>query len=263
MKRIQSKIKDSLECIKNHIGFLPEVEVGLILGSGLGEMADEIENKVSVPYDKIKGFLKPTIEGHKGNLVFGKLESRNVCIMQGRFHYYEGNKIEDIVYPLYVMKELGATNLIVTNAAGGINMSFEPGDLVIIDDCINFAFKNPPVDFSMKPVVFKDEDWINRIDRRFKDLKKGTYIFVTGPSYETPSEIRAFRKLGADMVGMSTVPEIIVAGYLGLKVLGISCITNMAAGILSQPLSHEEVIEVSRKVKEKFKELIKVAISEV
>lgn len=263
MKRIQTKIKDSLESIKSYIGFLPEVEVGLILGSGLGEMADEIESKVSVPYEKIKGFLKPTIEGHKGNLVFGNLENRNVCIMQGRFHYYEGNMIEDIVYPLYVMKSLGITHLIVTNAAGGINMSFEPGDLVVIDDYINFALKNPPVDFSMKPVVFKDEDWINRINRRFRDLKRGTYIFVTGPSYETPSEIKAFRKLGADMVGMSTVPEIIVASYPRLKVLGISCITNMAAGILPQPLSHEEVIEVSKRVREKFKRLVKIAISEV
>lgn len=263
MKNLRNKLKKSLNSIEKYLGFLPEVEISLILGSGLGELADEVENPLVVPYGKVDGFLKPTVEGHKGNLIFGKLGNKNVCVMQGRLHYYEGNSIEDIAYPIYLIKELGASFLIVTNAAGGINSSFMPGDLVIIDDYINFAMKNPSTNLnSVKPVIFREAGWVERIIKKFEGLKKGVYIFVTGPSYETPSEIRMFRKLGADMVGMSTVPEIITANSLGIKVLGFSCITNMAAGILGKPLSHKEVIEVSKMVKDKFKKLIKIAVME-
>ncbi|MCD6545547.1 MAG: purine-nucleoside phosphorylase [Thermotogae bacterium] len=263
MRKLELKINESLKSIKDYFGFLPKVKIGLILGSGLGEMADEIGDILSIPYEKIYGFLRPTVEGHKGNLVFGKLGNKSVCIMQGRFHYYEGNTIGDIVYPLFVMKRLGVSHLIITNAAGGINPSFKPGDLVIIEDYINFAMKNPSTNLrGIKPVIFKDTNWIESISRKFEDLKRGVYIFVTGPSYETPSEIKMFRKLGADMVGMSTVPEIITASSLGIRVLGFSCITNMAAGILEKPLSHQEVIEVSKMVKDKFKKLIKIAVME-
>jgi len=263
LRSLGSKLKKSFDSIERYLGFLPKANIGLILGSGLGELADEVEESLVIPYEKVEGFLKPTVKGHKGNLVFGKLGNKNVCIMQGRFHYYEGNSVEDIVYPIHVIKELGVSSLIVTNAAGGINLSFRPGDLVIIKDYINFAMKNPSTSLKdVKPVIFKDINWIKRITRKFEGLKEGVYIFVTGPSYETPSEIKMFRKLGADMVGMSTVPEIITANSIGIKVLGFSCITNMAAGILEKPLSHQEVIEVSKMVKEKFKKLIKISIME-
>ncbi|MDQ0339159.1 purine-nucleoside phosphorylase [Caldalkalibacillus uzonensis] len=250
-------------------------EIGLILGSGLGVLAAEIENPVKIPYSEIPGFPESTVAGHAGQLVAGKLEGRPVLAMQGRFHYYEGYDLQLVTLPVRVMKKLGVAKLVVTNAAGGINPDFSPGDLMLIESHINFTFQNPligPNDDELGP-RFPDMSQAYTPLLREKaekvaaelgiPLQKGVYVGVTGPSYETPAEIRMFRKLGADAVGMSTVPEVIVAAHSGLEVLGISCISNMAAGILDQPLSHEEVMETAERVKETFLTLVKGIVKQL
>ncbi len=260
------KIEESVEFIRGKTDLKPRV--ALILGSGLGSLADEIEG-VSIPYEEIPHFPVPKVPGHKGNLVMGELEGKKVVAMQGRCHYYEGYSLEEITYPVRVMKELGAAILMVTNAGGGINKDFKPGDLMLITDHINFMGGNPLrgrrkfIDMTFT----YDKNLIELTERIAKDqgieIKKGVYIAVPGPNYETPSEIKAFEKLGADAVGMSTVPEVIVAKSLGMRVLGISCITNMAAGILKKPLSHKEVIETTKKVETKFKKLVREIITKI
>lgn len=266
------------EKIQNAAGFLREKypkapKIGLILGSGLGVLANEIENPVKIPYHEIPDFPISTVEGHAGQLVFGTLNGVEVVAMQGRFHYYEGYSFDKVTFPVRVMKDLGVKMLIVTNAAGGVNESFSPGDLMIITDHINFMGSNPligPNDSrlgarfpDMSEAYSKDlRASAKEIANRFNiDIKEGVYFGFSGPVYETPAEIRMVRTLGGDAVGMSTVPEVIVARHSGLKVLGISCITNMAAGILDKPLAHEEVIETTEKVKENFllyiKEIVK------
>jgi purine-nucleoside phosphorylase len=244
-------------------------KVGLILGSGLGVLGDEIEQAVNIPYENIPHFPKSTVAGHKGQLVIGQLEGNTVIAMQGRFHYYEGYTMEQVTFPVRVMKEIGVEKLFVTNAAGGINESFDPGDLMIIEDHINMMGNNPligPNDEELGP-RFPDmsqaynRELIAHAEQCAKDLElsiqKGVYIGNTGPSYETGAEIRMLRTLGGDAVGMSTVPEVIVANHTGLKVLGISCISNMAAGILDQPLSHDEVMETTEKVRQNFLDFVK------
>lgn len=268
-----SKVMESINFIKSKVDFVPEV--GVILGSGLGEMADKIENRKIVKYSEIPNLPTSTVPGHAGQFVFGKLNGKNVICMQGRIHYYEGYDIENIALPVYIMKYLGIKTLIVTNAAGGVNTSYEPGDLMIIKDHINFAFKNP--------LIGKNDE---SIGERFPDMSKtytpelikltqsiskklnmkvqvGTYFWMTGPCFETPAEIKMIRILGGDAVGMSTVPEVIAAAHCKLNVLGISCITNMAAGILDQPLNHKEVIETSNKVKDKFSALLTEVIGKL
>ncbi|HEY2421981.1 MAG TPA: purine-nucleoside phosphorylase [Neobacillus sp.] len=266
------------EKIQKAAGFLKEKypqtpKIGLILGSGLGVLADEIENPVKIPYNEIPDFPISTVEGHAGQLVFGVLNGVEVVAMQGRFHYYEGYSFDKVTFPVRVMKNLGVEMLIVTNAAGGVNESFSPGDLMIITDHINFMGANPLIgpNDSRLGVRFPDmsEAYSKELRAMAKEtakrlsisIREGVYFGFTGPVYETPAEIRMVRTLGGDAVGMSTVPEVIVARHGGLKVLGISCITNMAAGILDQPLAHEEVIETTEKVKENFllyiKEIVK------
>lgn len=249
-----------------------EVRTGLILGSGLGVLADEIENPVKISYSDIPGFLQSTVEGHAGQLVLGKLSGKEVIAMQGRFHYYEGYSFDQVTFPVRVMKALGIDQLIVTNAAGGINKDFIPGDLMLITDHINLMGSNPligPNDSSLG-VRFPDMSaaYNRELIRQAKlaakklglDVKEGVYIGNTGPAYETPAEVRMARVLGGDAVGMSTVPEVIVARHSGLNVLGISCISNMAAGMLDQPLAHEEVIETTEKVRENFLSYVKEII---
>ncbi|WP_416827093.1 purine-nucleoside phosphorylase [Ectobacillus polymachus] len=248
-------------------------KLGLILGSGLGVLADEIESPVKVSYGNIPGFPVTTVEGHAGQLVFGTLKGVSVVAMQGRFHYYEGYEMNSVTFPVRVMKAIGVETLLVTNAAGGIQTSFAPGDLMIIRDHINFMGTNPLIgpNESDLGTRFPDmsEAYANDLRQIAKDAAKrlhidvqeGVYLAVTGPSYETPAEIHMFRTLGADAVGMSTVPEVIVARHSGIKVLGISCITNMAAGILNQPLNHEEVIETTERVKANFLSLVKEIVS--
>lgn len=243
-------------------------EVGLIMGSGLGILGDLITEAVTIPYSQIPHFPISTVEGHAGELLVGKLAGRSVVLMRGRFHMYEGYGAEQTSFPVRVMKAIGVTRLVVTNAAGGINTSFESGDLMLIADHINFTGKNPLIgpNDSEQGVRFPDmsEAYSKRLREVAREtaasqgvaLQEGVYLAVLGPSYETPAEIRMMRLLGADAVGMSTVPEVIVARHCGIEVLGISCITNMAAGILDQPLSHDEVMETAEQVKSQFLGLV-------
>ncbi|RYM05075.1 purine-nucleoside phosphorylase [Sporolactobacillus sp. THM7-7] len=244
-------------------------EIGLILGSGLGGIAEDISEAVRIPYPSLPYFPEPTVQGHKGQFVIGRLEGVPVIAMQGRYHYYEGHSLRQVAFPVGVMKALGIKRLIVTNAAGGINASFKPGDLMLIRDHINLIGTSPligPNDENDGP-RFPDmssvyDPGLIDVARRSADrfgisVREGIYLATHGPQYETPAEIRMMRTLGADAVGMSTVPEVIKASHVGLKVLGISCITNFASGILDQPLSHAEVIETANRVKEDFTKLIK------
>ncbi|MFC0271512.1 purine-nucleoside phosphorylase [Metabacillus herbersteinensis] len=250
-------------------------KIGLILGSGLGVLADEIENPVKIPYNEIPNFPVSTVEGHAGQLVFGTLMGTEVVAMQGRFHFYEGYGLDKVTFPVRVMKEIGVETLIVTNAAGGINESFEPGDLMILSDHINNMGQNPLIGPNDPKLGVRFPDMTQAYDRELREIAKnvaaelsipvreGVYVANTGPTYETPAEIRALRTLGGDAVGMSTVPEVIVARHANLKVLGLSCISNMAAGILDQPLSHDEVIETTEKVKANFLNLVKNIVENI
>jgi purine-nucleoside phosphorylase len=275
-------MKMEFEKITNAVTFLKtkykqKPKLGLILGSGLGVLADEIKNPVKIPYGEIPDFPISTVEGHAGQLVFGLLEGVEVVAMQGRFHYYEGYSFDKVTFPVRVMNGLGVETLIVTNAAGGINENFSPGDLMLISDHINNMGSNPLIGPNDNRLGARFPDMSEAYSKELREIakekaqqlnlniKEGVYVAFTGPTYETPAEIRAFRILGADAVGMSTVPEVIVARHSGVKVLGISCITNMAAGILDQPLSHEEVIETTERVKANFllyvKELVKTIVN--
>ncbi|WP_404329173.1 purine-nucleoside phosphorylase [Mesobacillus maritimus] len=269
----KGKIKNAAEFLKDK--FNQPVQIGLILGSGLGILADEIENPVKIPYSDIPDFPVSTVEGHAGQLVFGTLNGVVVAAMQGRFHFYEGYSMDKVTFPVRVMKELGIEHLIVTNAAGGVNESFSPGDLMLISDHINNMGTNPlvgPNDAELGPrfpdlseAYSKDlrklaRDTASRLDIA---VQEGVYVGNSGPVYETPAEVRMLRILGGDAVGMSTVPEVIVARHSGMKVLGISCISNMAAGILDQPLSHDEVIETTEKVKATFLLYVKELVQEI
>lgn len=244
-------------------------QIGLILGSGLGSLADLIEDPEYYPYEELPNFPVSTVQGHEGRLVIGKLEGKIVVAMQGRFHYYEGYPMNVVTFPIRVMKKLGVEKLIVTNAAGSVNTSFKPGDLMIIKDHINFSGTSPLIgknldDFGPRFLDMSaayNPNLIKIAKDTAKDLgidiKEGVYTMFSGPTYETPAEVRMARVLGADAVGMSTVPEVIVARHSDIEVLGISCLTNMAAGILDQPLDHEEVIETSNKAKKSFMALTK------
>ncbi|MBT2682106.1 purine-nucleoside phosphorylase [Bacillus sp. ISL-37] len=250
-------------------------KIGLILGSGLGVLAEDIENPVKIPYNEIPGFPVSTVEGHAGQLVCGQLSGVEVIAMQGRFHFYEGYSMDKVTFPVRVMKELGIEKLIVTNAAGGVNESFEAGDLMIITDHINNMGTNPLIgpNDSHFGVRFPDmsEAYSKNLravakevaDKNKLTIKEGVYVGNPGPVYETPAEVRMIRTMGGDAVGMSTVPEVIVAKHSGLEVLGISCISNMAAGILDQPLSHDEVIETTEKVKSSFLLLVNEIVKTV
>ncbi len=259
-------MEKTLKFIKKRTnGFVPEV--GIILGSGLGEFADEY-CEYALPYSDIPNFIKSNVKGHKGQLVFAEIEGKKVVMMQGRNHFYEGHSMSEVTYPVKVMKCLGVKTLILTNAAGAVNESYRPADLMIITDHINNLGTNPligPNDdtlgerFPDMSEVYK-KDLIKLAekcaDKLCIDIQKGVYWASTGPSYETPAEINMIRMLGADAVGMSTVPEAIVANYCGMNVLGISCISNAASGVSDAKLSHEEVIETTNKAKSRFKALV-------
>ncbi|SFC43389.1 purine-nucleoside phosphorylase [Bacillus sp. OV322] len=250
-------------------------EVGLILGSGLGVLADEIENAIAIPYQEIPEFPVSTVAGHAGQLVLGELSGKKVIAMQGRFHFYEGYSMEKVTFPVRVMKLLGVEKLIVTNAAGGVNESYKPGDLMIISDHINNMGTSPLIGGNdekfgprfpdMSEAYSKD---LRKLAREIAislniSIQEGVYVGNTGPAYETPAEVRLARVLGGDAVGMSTVPEVIIASHAKMKVLGISCITNMAAGILDQPLSHEEVIETTEAVRSSFLSFVKEIVKAI
>lgn len=272
-KELICRINEAKEYILEKVGFTPKI--ALILGSGLGDMAEEAEDKAAIDYKDIPNFPVSTVPGHKGRLVFGTIRGKKAAFMQGRFHYYEGYKMEDVVFPIWVFKALGVKKLIVTNAAGGINTSFKPGDLMLIKGHINYTNNNPLIGPNIEEFGPRFPDMSEAYSKELTEvvkasadangikLQEGTYIYLTGPSYETPAEIRAFRVLGADAVGMSTVPEVIAANHCGIKVAGISCITNMAAGILDKPLNHQEVMETADRVKENFSKLIKSVVENI
>lgn len=247
-------------------------EVGLILGSGLGVLADLIEQGVTISYGEIPHFPQSTVEGHAGELLIGQIQGRAVVMMKGRFHMYEGYGPEVTAFPVRVMKALGISSLLVTNAAGGVNTDYRAGDLMLIADHLNMTGRNPLIGPNDNALGVRFPDMSEAYSQRLRELAKriaqeqgiplqeGVYAGMLGPSYETPAEIRMLRVLGGDAVGMSTVSEVIVARHAGIEVLGISCISNMAAGILDQPLSHEEVMETTELVKEKFLNLVLAVI---
>ena len=267
------KIRESASYILEKTKYKPTI--GLILGSGLGSIGDKLEGSEKYRYEDIPHFPVSTVEGHAGQLVIGKLEGKTVVAMQGRFHYYEGYSMLQVTFAVRIMKMLGVEKLLVTNAAGGINTEFSPGDLMLITDHINFSGINPLIGENLNEFGVRFPDMSQAYDQGLLTLsenialqknigvKKGVYVCVTGPSYETPAEIRMFRMMGADAVGMSTIPEVIVANHSGMRVIGISCITNMAAGILDQPLNHEEVMQTSSIAKEKFILLVRGIISQI
>lgn len=266
-------LQETVDYIKKTVKARPQV--GLILGSGLGILAAEAEKKETIKYSEIPNFPVSTVEGHAGQLVFGELAGKQVVMMQGRFHYYEGYTLDQVVFPVKVMKALGIQSLIVTNAAGGVNTAFKPGDLMLITDHINLMGTNPLIGKNDESFGSRFPDMSEAYNKELLaiaekvaqkenlNFKKGVYAGLTGPSYETPAEIRYLRTIGADAVGMSTVPEVIVANHGGLKVLGISCVTNMAAGVLPQKLNHDEVMETANRVRDQFITLVKGVLQEM
>lgn len=268
---LSEKLKQAKEFI--HSVKKTNPKVGVILGSGLGDFIDKMENKTVISYNDIPHFKKVTVQGHGGNLILGTVKGVEVVALQGRFHFYEGHSLNDVVFPLRLLAQLGIDILVLTNAAGGINLTYSPGDLVILTDHINFTGQNPligPNDESMGP-RFPDmgqaynRELVQILHTTSKELniktQKGVYVGVLGPTYETPAEIKMFRILGGDVVGMSTVPETIVANHIGLKVCGISCVTNMGAGVISdQTLKHEDIKDEALKIMDNFTNLLNHAI---
>jgi len=268
-------MQPSTEYVKTEIGdFRPTI--GLILGSGLGSFADDRMRKhVTVPYRYIPEFPRSTTSGHKGNFVFGHVGSHAVVCMQGRFHFYEGYPISELAKPVRLMSELGVKTLIVTNAAGGINEKFQAGTLMLITDHINMIGSNPLIGDNDDSFGVRFPDMTAAYDPQLRagaeavadalniKVDKGVYLATSGPSYETPAEIRAFKTLGADAVGMSTVPEVIAARHAGIRVCGISCITNKAAGLSDKPLSHDDVKETADRIKGQFGDLLEYLVPAV
>lgn len=259
-------MSETIDFIKSIIDDF-EPEIGLVLGSGLGELADEVGGK-RIPYCEIPLFENSTVQGHKGSLVFAEVFGKKCVFMQGRYHFYEGHTMQKITYPIRVMKQLGVKTLILTNAAGGINPTFNGGDLMLITDHINMMGANPLIGMNNDSFGVRFPDMSEVYKKHLRkvakeqalklgiNLKEGVYVASSGPNYETPAEVRMLRTIGADACGMSTVPEAIIANHAGMDVLGISCITNMAAGISATALNHEEVVEQANKIKVDFKNLI-------
>ena len=245
-----------------------KADIGVILGSGLGDYAEALEDAVKLPYSEIPGFPRSTVAGHAGMWCCGTLYGKRVVMMQGRFHYYEGYGMKDVTLPVRVMQKIGVKTLIVTNAAGGVNLGYHPGELMVIGDMFSMTAQNPLIGPNLDAFGPRFPDMSCAFDKELRALahecaneqgfalREGVYAQMAGPTYETPAEIRMLRTLGADAVGMSTVPEVIVARHGGMRVLGISCITNMAAGILDQPLNHAEVTDTANRVKGQFRSLL-------
>ena len=266
MCEISEKLEKAKEYICKRAGINPTV--GIVLGSGLGNFAERAEIVSEIPYEDIPCFPRSTVEGHKGRFVFGKIGKTPVVIMQGRVHYYEGYPMEDVIMPARIMGLLGIKTLLLTNAAGGVNKGFSAGDLMLIKDQISCFVPNPLIGKNLSELGTRFPDMSEVYDRELSgrikacaeslgtELKEGVYCQLTGPSYETPAEIKMLSVLGADAVGMSTAVEAIAARHMGVRVCGISLITNMAAGISEVPLSHEEVKEAADKAEVKFGALV-------
>ena len=273
MASLREQIDRAVSVVRARVSLAPQVAI--ILGSGLGALAGEVRADGVVPYAEIPGFPRSTVEGHAGNLLVGQLEGRAVAVMQGRAHFYEGYSLADVVFPVRVIRALGARVLLVSNAAGGINRLWSSGDLMIIADHINFMGSNPlmgPNDPDLGPRFpdmsqAYDPDLIALAERAALAegiaIRKGVYAGVHGPSYETPAELRMLRGWGADAVGMSTVPEVIAARHMGMRVLGITAITDMATGEQIKTVTHEDVMAVAREIEPKFIRLVKRIVREM
>lgn len=266
-----SEINKAKEFVQSKTSEKPTI--GIILGSGLGPFADTLEDAVHIPYHTIPHFAASGAVGHANELVIGKIAGKTVVAMKGRFHYYEGVSLDEVTFPVRVMKALGVEKLIITNACGAVNTDFNPGDLMLITDHINLTANNPLIGPNNPELGVRFLDVSEVYNKAMRQividiakeqditLRQGVYAWWTGPTYETPAEIRMIRTLGADAVGMSTVPEALIARHCGINTIGISCLTNMACGILEQPLSHDEVIETAERVKSTFLKLISEVIA--
>lgn len=271
MNPVYEKLVKCYHCVRERINFVPKI--ALVLGSGLGDYAEQIQVEAVLPYEEIEGFPVSTVSGHQGRFVFGYVNSVPVVIMQGRVHYYEGYDITDVVLPIRLMKMLGAEILFLTNAAGGVNMRFHAGDFMMITDQISSFVPSPLIGPNIDELGPRFCDMSNIYDLELQEilrasakdagilLQEGVYIQFTGPAYESPQEVKMARILGADAVGMSTTCEAVAANHMGMKICGISCITNMACGILKQPLSHQEVKAAADQAAPKFEQLITDAVT--
>lgn len=260
------KIDEAVSFIRTRSSIQPKA--GVILGSGLGNVVDAIQTDVAIPYSEIPGAVASTVAGHSGRLILGHAGSTPVAVMQGRVHFYEGYGMDEVMFLSRVLGRLGISSLIVTNAAGGVNTSYKAGDLMLISDHVNFSGVNPLRGPNCDDLGVRFPDMTEAYPESLRQLarevakengvllQEGVYVFLSGPTYETPAEIRAFRTLGVDAVGMSTVPEVIAMSQMGIPVVGISCITNMAAGILNQKLTHQEVMDTTARVQKEFTSLV-------
>ncbi len=270
--REMRRIQRAADAVEETLG---RADIALVAGSGLGDFADELKDAREMAFADIPGFPRATAPGHAGKLILGTLQGKRLLVMKGRFHSYEGHPMEDVTFPVRVMARLGVSTLILTNAAGGVNEAFSAGSLMLLTDYINFSGKNPLTGPNLDAFGPRFPDMTHAFDPGLRELAKGcarelgislregVYVWMNGPTYETPAEIRMARALGADAVGMSTVPETMVARHCGMRVLGVSCITNMAAGVLDQPITHEEVLEEGRRIRGQFAALLSDVIGKM
>ena len=259
-------IEEAVAFVRSRTRIQPQA--GVVLGSGLGSVVDAVEVETEIPYAEIPGGKAATVWGHQGKMILGRVGKLPVVLLGGRMHYYEGYDMQEVMLLARVIGRLGIKKLIVTNAAGGVNTSFKPGDLMLISDHINFSGVNPLRGPNLEELGVRFPDLSDAYPESLRDLardvgrglkqklREGVYLFLSGPTYETPAEIRAFRTLGADAVGMSTVPEVVAMAHMNIPVLGISCITNMAAGVLKQKLTHQEVMDTTARVQNEFTALV-------
>jgi purine-nucleoside phosphorylase len=270
---LKAKITESVEFINQKSNIIPKIAI--ILGTGLGRLVEDIQEKEIIPYSDIPNFPISTVQGHSGNLVLGKLENKEIVAMQGRFHYYEGYNLKEVTFPVRVMKKLGAEVIIISNAAGGMNRFFKRGDLMLITDHINLFGDNPLIGPNDEELGLRFPDMSEAYDRKLIELTlkvaleekirlhQGIYAGLTGPTLETPAEYRFLINIGADAVGMSTVPEVIVANHMGMKVLGISCITDLAINGVTAKTSVEEILKVASKAEPIMTKLVKMVIQKI
>lgn len=266
MTEYEKKIQTAAEYIRRRVPFQPKL--ALVLGSGWNMIVEDMQSPVRIPYREVPGMVASTVVGHAGEWVFGKIGGREICVMSGRIHYYEGHDLKDVTLPVRIMKALGVEVLVLTNAAGAVNVGFQPGDMMALTDHINMTGTNPLIGPNDDALGVRFPDMSKAYDPELREiaksvareqkltLREGVYMWLTGPTYETPAEIRMARALGADAVGMSTVPEVIVARHGGMRVLALSCMTNMAAGVLDQPLTHKEVLDTMDRVRVPYRAFI-------